>query len=214
MLKSVETKTRQRVNLDGTWRFATSDMVGEDAWASGLPGKLEAAVPASYNDQFTDADIHDHVGWVWYQREVEVPDTWTNKSAILRFDSATHEARVYVNGTLVGGHVGGYTPFEIDVTKLVTPGETFRLTVGVNNELTNTTIPPGKITVEADGRLKQTYFHDFYNFAGLARSVYLLGVPQNRVEDVTVTTDYKDITGTVNYKVGHYRWRTGPSQTA
>lgn len=201
MLKSVESSTRQRVNLDGTWRFATSTMVGEDPWDSALPGKLEVAVPASYNDQFVGREIRDHVGWVWYQREVKVPATWGDERAVLRFDSATHEAKVYVNDTYVGGHVGSYTPFEIDVTELVKPGESFRLTVGVNNELTNTTIPPGKITVLEDGRRKQMYFHDFYNYAGLARSVYLLGVPNDRVEDVTVTTDYKDDTGTVNYSV-------------
>ena len=51
----------------------------------------------------------------------------------------------------VARHVGGYLPFEADVTDLVEAGQEFRLTIGVNNELTMETIPPGVIEVGADG---------------------------------------------------------------
>ena len=52
-----------------------------------------------------------------------------------------------------------------------------------------------------DGRRKQVYFHDFYNYAGLARSVWLYSVPQTRVTDVTVVTDFDGTAGTVDYRV-------------
>lgn len=201
MLKPTPTPTRDLVNLDGVWRFAIESSLGEQPWTGLLDTPLEAAVPASYNDQFTDPEIRDHVGWVYYQRSVRVPRGWAGERIFVRFDAATHAARVYLDDLLVGEHVGGYTPFDVDITDHVSAGDGFRLTVAVSGDLTNETIPPGKIEVGATGRRTQTYFHDFYNYAGLARSVWLYSVPQVRVDDVTVVTDFAGSTGTVNYRV-------------
>ncbi|WNM31937.1 beta-glucuronidase [Streptomyces sp. Li-HN-5-11] len=201
MLKPRSTATRELVNLDGLWRFAVDTAVGEHPWTGPLDTPLEAAVPASYNDLFTDSAIRDHVGRVWYQRSVRVPRGWAGERVLLRLDAATHEGKVYVDDTLVAEHVGGYTPFEADITEHVAAGQEFRLTIGVSNELTNTTVPPGTITVTADGRRQQKYHHDFYNYAGLARSVWLCSVPNAHIEDITVVTGLDSTTGTVEYEV-------------
>lgn len=201
MLKPHSTATRELVRLDGLWRFAIDTAVGDEPWATTLDTDLEAPVPASYNDVFIDPTIRDHVGWAWYQRPVRVPRGWAGDSVFVRVDAATHEGRVYVNDRLVAAHVGGYTPFDADITDIVTPGAEFRLTIGVNNELTNVTIPPGTLTVDTQGRKRQTYLHDFYNYAGLARSVWLYSAPATRIDDVTVVTDVEGSTGVVRYEI-------------
>lgn len=201
MLKPRPTATRELVNLDGLWRFATDATVGPEPWTGTLETTLEAAVPASYNDLFVDPAIRDHVGWVWYQRTVRVPRGWTGERIVVRFDSATHRGRVYVDDTLVVEHIGGYTPFEADITDHVAAGQEFRLSVGVDNELTNTTIPPGMVTVTPAGRRQQMYFHDFVNYAGLARSVWLYSKPLQHVEDITVVTGVDGTTGIVDFAV-------------
>ncbi|PRX96544.1 beta-glucuronidase [Allonocardiopsis opalescens] len=203
MLKPRSTATRELVNLDGIWRFALDTDAGGEPWARVLPGTLDVAVPASYNDQFVDARVRDHVGWVYYQRTVRVPRGWAGERVVLRLDAATHEGRVHVDDTLVAEHVGGYTPFEAELTDLVRPGGEFRLTVGVCNELTNTSIPPGTITVARNGRRTQTYLHDFYNYAGLARSVWLYSTPRTRVDDIVITTGVADGAGLVDYRVAY-----------
>ncbi|WP_029432101.1 beta-glucuronidase [Blastococcus sp. URHD0036] len=201
MLKPRPTPTRELVNLDGLWRFGVAGRVQDEPWTGRLETPLEAPVPASYNDLFTDPAIRDHVGWAWYQRQVRVPRGWDGERVLLRFDAATHAGRVYVDDRLVAEHVGGYTPFEADITDVVSAGQEFRLTVGVSNELTNVTIPPGKITVDQFGTRKQTYLHDFYNYAGLARSVWLYSRPATHVEDVTIRTGVDGSAGTVDYAV-------------
>ncbi len=200
MLKPQNSPTREYVDLDGLWRFATDDVGVPAPWSAELRTSLEAPVPSSYNDLFTDPAVRDHVGWVWYQRTVHVPSGFAGGRVFVRVDAATHHGRVYVGDTLVADHIGGYTPFEADVTDLVTPGEEFRLTIGVDNRLSNETIPPGRVTVDADGRAKQTYMHDFYNYAGLARSVRLVSLPAVRLTDVTVVTEVDGGTGTVTYE--------------
>ncbi|CAK7235504.1 hypothetical protein SBRCBS47491_009315 [Sporothrix bragantina] len=204
MLKPQATSTRDLVNLDGTWRFALvqSDLDSEAPWSKPLPGTLDAPVPASYNDIFVDPAIHNHVGWVSYQRTVTVPRGWTQDRYFVRVSAATHKGRVYINDKFVTEHIGGYTPFDAEVTGLVKPGESFRLTITVNNELTNTTIPPGILEVNEKGKKSQRYFHDFYNYAGLARSVWLYSVPAAEyVKDVTVVTDVEGKTGVINYDI-------------
>lgn len=204
MLRPQNSPTREMVNLDGTWRLAVDwDRTGlTDNWQNRpLSGRLEAPVPGSINDLFHDERIRDHVGFYWYQREVRVPRGWDGERIFIRLESATHEGLVFVNGTKVAEHSGGYMPFEADITDYVTAGETFRLTVAVNNELTNSSILPGEIIELDDGRRQQEYKHDFYNYAGLHRSVWLYSVPGVRVDDVTVTTDYQGNTGHVDYSV-------------
>ncbi|KAL3254269.1 hypothetical protein ABHI18_009031 [Aspergillus niger] len=194
MLKPQINRCRELFSLDGIWNFAlgSGGPETEKPFERLLPPNLQIPVPASYNDVFVDQHIHDHVGWVYYQRQVMVPRGWDHERIILRVDAATHIGRVYINNTLGVEHAGGYTPFELDITNLVTAGEELRLTIAVNNELTNETIPPGKIETLADGRRRQHYQHDFYNYAGLARSVWLFTVPMKYIKDITVTTDVAD----------------------
>ncbi|NGY65282.1 beta-glucuronidase [Lentzea sp. NEAU-D13] len=201
MLKPRNTATRELVNLDGLWRFAVDTPAVPEPWRSVLHGATEAAVPSSYNDLFVDPEIRDHVGWVWYQRTVRIPRGWAGGRVVVRVDAATHAGKVYAGDRLVAEHQGGYTPFDADITEHVVAGEEFRLTIGVSNELTNVTIPPGTVTMTQDGRRSQKYLHDFYNYAGLARSVWLYSVPETRITDITVVTDVDGATGTVDYSV-------------
>jgi len=64
-------------------------------------------VPASYNDLYEGTEFRDHIGWVWYEREIVVPDHFFTQRIVLRFGSATHAAKVYLNGQLVVEHTDG-----------------------------------------------------------------------------------------------------------
>src|SRR3954447_5530633 len=190
MLPPKDTPTRERKPLGGLWRFRLDE---------GEPWR-EAPVPASYNDLFADAAVRDHVGDAWYQTLARVPAGWTHKRIVLRFDAATHRAVAWLDGTQVAEHEGGYTPFEADVTDLVEPGAEHRITVVVNNVLSWQSIPPGTVEDTPDGP-RQRYFHDFFNYAGLHRSVWLVATPDTHVQDVTIVTGLDGSAGTAAYEV-------------
>jgi len=203
MLAPRNTPTRERKSLNGLWRIALDpDGQGrvEGWWRQRLPGSREVPVPASYNDLFPDPAVHDHVGDAWYQTATRVPERWRGERIVLRFDAATHRAVVWVDETHLLEHEGGYTPFEADVTDLVEPGGEVRVTAVVDNTLSWQSIPPGFVEETPDGR-RQRYFHDFFNYAGLHRNVWLYTTPASYVEDVTVVTDLNGSTGTVRYEV-------------
>ena len=205
MLSPRQSSTRERTSLDGLWRFALDPRGAGRAecwWTSTLAGEEEMPVPASFNDIVPTREARGHVGDVWYQRTVRVPRGWGGQRIVLRFDAATHRATAWVGDTQVVEHEGGYTPFEADVTELVRAGEEARVTVVVNNELSWTSIPPGFVQELDDGRRVQQYFHDFFNYAGLQRSVWLHTTPRIHVSDVTVsTTEIVGTAGVVAYRV-------------
>ena len=198
-----ETPTRETRTLNGLWRFAL-DGEGkgrrEQWWTRRLPGDTEMPVPSSFNEIVPDPEVRDHVGDVWYQRDVRVPRGWDER-VVLRFDSATHRATVWVDDAEVVAHEGGYTPFEADVTAHLKPGEEARITVVVNNELSWRSIPPGYVEELEDGRRRQQYFHDFFNFAGLHRSIWLYSTPTVHVDGLTVETTFDGAAGVVDYTV-------------
>ena len=205
MLRPRDTITRETKRLDGMWSFtADVDGVGRDEgwWRCALPDATGMPVPSSFNDVFVGPRLHDHVGDVWYQRHVFVPRGWAGQRVVLRFDAATHRAVAWVGDTRVAEHEGGYTPFEADITALAEAGEALRLTVVVNNELTWQSLPPGTVEVMPTGVRRQRQYHDFFNYAGLHRSVWLYSTPRTYVDDITVVTDFDGDMGVVGYAAG------------
>ena len=204
MLTVRQTPSRNVFSLDGLWDFCIdADNNGiEKGWASApLPHSQAMPVPASYNDVTLDTAQRDHVGYLWYQRKVVVPRFAEGERLILRFGSATHAATVWVDGEEVATHFGGYLPFEADVTNAVTGKSEVLLTVAVDNRLSWQTIPPGYISKDSTGREVQTYFHDFYNYTGIHRHVWLYTRPAVAVTDVTVVTTIEGSDGIVSYSV-------------
>jgi beta-glucuronidase len=203
MLRPQDTSTRERKSLNGLWQFAL-DQQGEgriEKWfTSPLSDAREMAVPASFNDIAADAAVRDYFGDVWYQRTVWVPRGWQDRRIVLHFESATHRATVWVNDVEVVSHEGGYTPFEADITEHVTPGEEVRITACVNNTLSFQSIPPGVIEDTPAGK-RQRYWHDFFNYAGIHRTVWLYATDPAHLTDVTVVTDLDGPDGTVDYTV-------------
>jgi beta-glucuronidase len=203
MLRPLDTATRERKSLTGLWSFRL-DPAGEGRtarwFATALPDPREMAVPASYNDILADAAMRDHVGEAWYQTTVRVPRGWDGRRVVLHFESATHRATVWVGDVQVMAHEGGYTPFEADVTAHVRAGEEARITVAVDNTLNFQTIPPGVVTDTPEGR-RQKYWHDFFNYAGIHRPVWLYTTGRAHLTDLTVVTGLDGPDGTVAYQV-------------
>lgn len=96
------------------------------------------AVPAAYNDLKEGVEFRDHYGWVFYQRNIAVPQFAMSQRIVLRFSSVTHHARVYLNGELICEHEGGFLPFEVQLNDHLKPGDNL-LTVACR---TSSTTPP------------------------------------------------------------------------
>lgn len=68
--------------------------------------------------------------WV-YWKDFEAPAEMGGRPALLQFEAVDHHAHVFLNGSALGDHAGAYTPFEVDATAALRPGERNRLVVVV-----------------------------------------------------------------------------------
>lgn len=124
-------RSDQWMNLNGRWAFESLD------------GISEIVVPFAWETPSSA------IGRVWleaavYRRSVTVPEEWRGRRIVLCFGAVHHRAEVRVDGRLVGDHVGGYTPFEFDVTELLQPGREADLSVAVQAPADKRFIPHGK----------------------------------------------------------------------
>jgi beta-glucuronidase len=210
MLYPIESETRELKDLSGIWEFKVDkNGVGhsEKWYEKPLTDTIMMPVPASYNDITQDASVRDYVGDVWYEKTFFIPVSWREKRVIIRVGSATHSACMWVNGSKVAEHKGGYLPFEGDISELIEYGKENRVTLSVNNILDWTTLPPGEIKgydepiFYPDGYKTQEYFHDFFNYSGIHRPVKLYTTPKIYIDDITVVTDIMGNDGMVSYNV-------------
>lgn len=208
MLYPVENEVRQVKELSGIWRFKLDPEENgfKERWfEKKLKDTIDMPVPASYNDITADKNIRDHVGWVWYEREFILPDSWKQERIVLRFGSATHHAVVYLNGKEITRHKGGFLPFEADITDIAEGGSN-RLTVAISNMLDWTCLPCGEIQrIDTEnqpaGSKLQTLFFDFFNYSGIHRPVKLYTTPKQYIHDITVKTDFAGKKGIIRYDV-------------
>ncbi len=208
MLFPQSNEVRETNKLDGLWAFKKDERGNgvELGWyKSNLLGSTEMAVPASYNDITQDPSLRDHIGLVWYERTFFVPQTWKNKRVWLRFGSVTHHATVWLNGQELGSHKGGFLPFEFEITAHYNSGKENRLSVVVDNRLDYTCLPTGTLIPPSDSIAlpKQETFFDFFNYAGIHRSVTLYTTPQTKIQRIRLqpNIDLKRKTGTLLYSV-------------
>ena len=76
---------------------------------------------------------------MWYRKKISVTPQ-TGKRYFLHFGAVNYEAVVYLNGTKLGQHEGGFTPFQFEVTSLLQPGEN-KVLVNVSNIRGENNIP-------------------------------------------------------------------------
>lgn len=137
------------VNLNGQWDFAFDpDDVGVSRqWF--VPGKhpldRKIVVPFPWESRLSGIADTEYKGVAWYSREITLPDgpEWKDRNVWLVIGACDFEAKVWVNGQPAGENVGGYLPFDVNLSDFAKAGE--RVTVMVRAvDKTDPQQPTGK----------------------------------------------------------------------
>ena len=176
--------TRTHLSLNGEWRLALdAEDVGkaEDWFAKeSVPDALAVTVPSVWDIW---APGYDGVGW--YFREFEFGEELEDRCAALHFEAADYHAEVWLNGTRLGEHEGGYTPFDLDATESVQQG-TNRVAVRIvdpHGPEGYGDFKPKEIPCSKEG--------GYWSFAGLWGGVSLETKPRAHIVDVFVQPDIR-----------------------
>ncbi|MCH5670937.1 PA14 domain-containing protein [Streptomyces gilvus] len=117
-------------NLNGRWQFAAATAGERPPVGRNLAEHI--LVPYPVESQLSGLERHEDR--MWYRRTFTVPAGWrigSGKRLRLNFGAVDWRAEVYVNGTKVTEHQGGYDKFSADITDALKPGRTQELIVGV-----------------------------------------------------------------------------------
>ena len=131
-------------------------------------------IPGDWNTQ--DERLFFYEGTVWFKRSFQWHPT-AGRHTLLYFGAINYEAHVYVNGKLAGHHIGGFTPFNMDVTELLKDGENVVI-VKVDNKRRAENVP--------------TQIFDWWNYGGITRDVCLIDVAPVYIENFSLQLDKKD----------------------
>lgn len=125
-------------------------------------------IPSDWNTQ--DEKLFFYEGTVWFKKSFQaVP--MTECRTLLYFGAVNYDCHVWVNGKKAGHHVGGFTPFNYDISDLLKKGEN-TVIVKVDNKRHAEDVP--------------TQIFDWWNYGGITRDVKLVKVPMNYLENYDV----------------------------
>ncbi|HYW95145.1 MAG TPA: glycoside hydrolase family 2 TIM barrel-domain containing protein [Bacteroidales bacterium] len=126
-------------------------------------------VPGDWNSQNTKLWYYE--GSVWYRRKFDYKKSSDANRVFVHFGAANYQADVYLNGYKLGQHIGGFTPFNYEVTSLLKDKDN-SLIVKVDNKRKRDGVP--------------TLNTDWWNFGGITRDVELIEVPSTFIQDYTI----------------------------
>jgi beta-glucuronidase len=179
----------ERYLLDGAWLYrsdSSSAGVGRGFWrdVASTAGWSAVTVPNAYNaGNNSNASFAGSVGW--YRKDFYVPAGAAGEQWIVRFESVNYSTEVWLNGHLIGTHVGAFLPFELDLTGL-SPRGVNRLVVRVDDRRTPADLPPGP---NQSGSSKPV--GGWWNYGGILGDVYLRPVRQANLEQVIVRPELR-----------------------
>ncbi|MFF1810255.1 PA14 domain-containing protein [Streptomyces sp. NPDC058251] len=171
-------------NLNGRWQFAAAT-AGERPPVGKTLGE-RVLVPYPVESQLSGLERHEER--MWYRRTFTVPADWrigSGKRLRLNFGAVDWQAEVYVNGTEVTRHQGGYDKFGADITGALKPGRTQELIVGVYDptDAANGENPPvGKQRLDPSGIW-------YTPSSGIWQTVWMEPVATDHVDSLKLTPD-------------------------
>lgn len=156
---------RQVYNFNAGWRYLKGDAT--DAETIGFDDSRWETVSTPHTVALLPAEgsgCRNYQGPAWYRKHFLVPAESRGKQLLLHFEAVMGKQAVYVNGHLVKEHLGGYLPFNIDLTAAgISAGDSCLIALRADNS-DDKSYPPGK----------RQYTLDFAYHGGIYRDVWMI----------------------------------------
>ena len=173
-MKRVEWK-----NLNGLWNYAitTAD--------ASTPEKCDGKILVPYPVESSLSGVGRTVGAdsaLWYSTTFDIPRQWKKKDVLLNFGAVDWRCQVWVNGVEAGSHEGGYSPFSLDITKMIKSKGDNNITVRVYDPSNKGHQPRGKQVAKP----KSIWYTPV---TGIWQTVWLEPVDKSHIKSLRLTPD-------------------------
>jgi hypothetical protein len=159
------------LNLNGAWDFA-----------AGAPDFSGKTILVPFCPESALSGVKEHYGEgtpLWYRRKVILPEGFRQSRVLLHFGAVDQIAEVFVNGTMLCRHEGGYESFTVDITDALLPEN--EITVCCWDDLNNQAFPYGKQVIpEKRGGMWYT------PVSGIWQTVWLESVPEHYIQKLHI----------------------------
>ena len=182
------------LNLNGEWDFCIDN--GRSGIARKFFENTEAfdrkiIVPFCVESELSGIGIKDFMYGVWYHRTVSFTNEMLEKRTVLHIGAADYRTFVYINGSLVGEHKGGYVSFSFDISDYLTEGEN-AVVIYCEDDTRNPMIPRGK---QCEHYYSQSC--DYTRTTGIWQTVWLEFTPKSYIKKFRLYPDVKNSSVTV-----------------
>ena len=179
--------------LDGQWQYKiqkgnlSSEIDGDFDGVIRVPFSPESMLSGVDNSRLTNGFLQPDEVLIYH---LEFSRQEDDGLAILHFGAVDYECKVFLNGNLVGSHIGGYTAFEIDITKYLKEQNVLEVFV----------VDPSDTMPISRGKQKIKHGGIWYTpTSGIWQSVWIEYVPQIYIKSLKITPDLDNCL--VNIKV-------------
>jgi hypothetical protein len=167
-----------KIDLNGQWHFSSTPKA--DFWKTEAINQWNTIeVPGEWVMQGFDVNKGKQAG---YYRQFNLPAKWLGSRIKLKCEAIYSDCKIWVNGEEAGSHLGGFTPFEFDITDHVNQGKNSIAVAVASESLADTLSSASQYAVHPLG--------------GITRPIYLVALPKVNVASFHVSThfdnDYKD----------------------
>ncbi|MDQ2732830.1 MAG: glycoside hydrolase family 2, partial [Armatimonadota bacterium] len=166
------------MNLNGIWEYQS----GAEGDAVPVGRRLASEILVPYPVESALSGVMEHHDRLWYRRSFAVPPAWKGKQVLLNFGAVDFESEVYINGTSVGIHKGGYLPFSYNITPFLKGAGPQELIVRVFDATDSGGEPRGKQTTHPGGIM-------YTPTTGIWQTVWLEPVSAMSVSDLKIVPD-------------------------
>jgi len=171
------------MNLNGIWEYKSGNENDAVPAGESLSGKILVPYPV----ESALSGVMEHHERLWYRKLFEVPSDWSGKRVLLHFGAIDWESEIYINGTSLGIHKGGYDPFYFDITPYLTGSGEQELIVRVYDPTNSYGQARGKQTLLPGGIM-------YTCTSGIWQTVWLEPVEEQAITSLKLIPDIDEET--------------------
>lgn len=180
-------------NLNGEWEFDFDFGVSARQRKLYKKGALskKITVPFCPESVLSGIGYTDFIPSVCYRKTVTISEEEAKQNIFLHFGAVDFHSYIYINGNLCDEHIGGYSSFKVDITKLIKEGEN-EIFVIAEDDTRSKTQPSGK---QSDRYA--SYGCSYTRTTGIWQTVWLEFVPKSYIKSCKYYPNITDGTLTV-----------------
>ncbi|HLN21334.1 MAG TPA: glycoside hydrolase family 2 TIM barrel-domain containing protein [Bacteroidales bacterium] len=151
-------RSEKIINSNWTFNYFPSDAASKGYEITGFDDSRWTAIslPHTWNTYETTGELHPFImklheddnlywrnGWGWYRKHFTVTKDITGQKVFIEFEGVQKYCKVWINGSYLGDHAGGYGSFDFDITPYIKKGGDNVIAVAVSNKINDQlNIPP------------------------------------------------------------------------